>query len=105
MHIDIAFYFTVDKKLEIIKVEVKGKTTQKAEIVKVSNIIWENGKVTVELTTKETGIIEYKVGEDGIYQTGTTINNLRHGDIVYTRVNNNGTYTEEETKKIKVVWL
>ena len=99
--IESNIYFTVDKKLEIIKVEVKGKTTQKAEIVKVSNIIWENGKVTVELTTKETGTIEYKVGEDGIYQTGTTINNLKHGDIVYTRVNNNGTYTEEETKEIK----
>ena len=99
--IESNIYFTVDKKLEIIKVEVKGKATQKAEIVKVSNIIWENGKVTVELTTKETGTIEYKVGEDGIYQTGTTINNLKHGDIVYTRVNNNGTYTDEETKEIK----
>ena len=99
--IESNIYFTLDKKLEIIKVEVKGKVIQKEEIVKVSNIIWENGKVTVELTTKETGTIEYKVGEDGIYQTGTTINNLKHGDIVYTRVNNNGTYTEEETKEIK----
>ena len=99
--IESNIYFTVDKKLEIIKVEVKEKATQKAEIVKVSNTTWSNGKATVELTTKETGTIEYKVGEGGIYQPGTTISNLSNGDIVYARVNNNGTYTDEETKEIK----
>ena len=99
--IESDIYFTVDRKLEITKVEVKGKVAQKEEIVKVSNITWSNGKATVELATKETGTIEYKVGENGIYQTGTTINNLNNGDIVYTRVNNNGEYTEEEQKEIK----
>ena len=99
--IESNIYFTVDKKLEITKVEVKGKVTQKEEIVKVSNITWSNGKATVELATKETGTIEYKIGENGIYQTGTAISNLNNGDIVYTRVNNNGTYTDEEQKEIK----
>ena len=99
--IESDIYFTVDKKLVITKVEVKGKVSQKEEKVKISNIIWTSGKASVELSTKETGTIEYKVGKDGIYQAGTTISNLSNGDIVYTRVNNNGTYTDEDILEIK----
>ena len=99
--IESDIYFTVDKKLVITKVKVKGKASQKEEKVKISNITWSNGKASVELSTKETGTIEYKVGKDGIYQAGTTISNLSNGDIVYTRVNNNGTYTDEDILEIK----
>ena len=69
--------------------------------VKFSELTWTSGKASVELSTKEAGTIEYKVGKDGIYQAGTTISNLSNGDIVYARVNNSGTYTDEETLEIK----
>ncbi len=89
---------TVDSKLKVAKVE--GKQPQ-PQYVKFSKLTWTSGKASIELTTKETGVIEYKIGTDGIYQAGTTISNLSNGDIVYVRVNNNGTYTDEETLEIK----
>ena len=92
------YYLTVDSKLKVTKVEEKAP---KPQYVKFSDITWASGKASVELSTKEAGTIEYKVGKDGIYQAGTTISNLSNGDIVYVRVNNNGTYTDEETLEIK----
>ena len=92
------YYLTVDSKLKVTKVEEKAP---KPQHVKFSELTWTSGKASVELSTKEAGTIEYKVGKDGIYQAGTTISNLSNGDIVYARVNNNGTYTEEETLEIK----
>ena len=92
------YYLTVDSKLKVIKVEEKEPQPQ---YIKFSELAWASGKASVELSTKESGIIEYKVGKDGIYQAGTTISNLSNGDIVYVRVNNNGTYTDEETLEIK----
>ena len=92
------FYLTVDNKLKVTKVEEKAPRPQ---YVKFSELTWSSGKASVELTTKEAGTIEYKVGKDGTYQAGTTISNLSNGDIVYVRINNSGTYTEEETKEIK----
>ena len=92
------YYLTVDSKLKVIKVEEKEPQPQ---YIKFSELTWTSGKASVELSTKETGTIEYKVGKDGIYQAGTTISNLSNGDIVYTRVNNNGTYTDEDILEIK----
>ena len=92
------YYLTVDSKLKVTKVEEKAP---KPQHVKFSELTWTSGKASVELSTKEAGTIEYKVGKDGIYQAGTTISNLSNGDIVYVRINNGGTYTEEETKEIK----
>ena len=92
------YYLTVDSKLKVTKVEEKAP---KPQHVKFSELTWASGKASVELNTKEAGTIEYKVGKDGIYQTGTTISNLNNGDIMYVRVNNNGTYTDEETLEIK----
>ena len=92
------YYLTVDSKLKVTKVEEKEP---KPQYVKFSELTWASGKASVELSTKEAGTIEYKVGKDGIYQTGTTISNLNNGDIMYVRVNNNGTYTDEETLEIK----
>ena len=92
------YYLTVDSKLKVTKVEEKAP---KPQYVKFSEITWTSGKASVELSTKEAGTIEYKVGKDGIYQAGTTISNLNNGDIVYVHVNNNGTYTDEETLEIK----
>ena len=92
------YYLTVDSKLKVIKVEEKEPQPQ---YIKFSELTWASGKASVELSTKETGTIEYKVGKDGIYQAGTTISNLSNGDIVYTRVNNNGTYTDEDILEIK----
>ena len=92
------YYLTVDSKLKVTKVE---EQQPKPQYVKFSDLTWISGKVSVELTTKETGTIEYKVGKDGIYQSGTTISNLSNGDIVYVRVNNNGTYTDEDILEIK----
>ena len=96
--IDSNYYLTVDSKLKVTKVEEQQPKTQ---YVKFSELTWTSGKASVELSTKETGTIEYKVGKDGIYQAGTTISNLSNGDIVYARINNNGTYTDEETLEIK----
>ena len=92
------YYLTVDSKLKVTNVEEKEP---KPQYVKFSELTWASGKASVELSTKEAGIIEYKVGKDGIYQAGTTISNLSNGDIMYVRVNNNGTYTDEETLEIK----
>ena len=92
------YYLTVDSKLKVTKVE---EQQPKPQYVKFSELTWTSGKASVELSTKETGTIEYKVGKDGIYQAGTTISNLSNGDIVYARINNNGTYTDEETLEIK----
>ena len=92
------YYLTVDSKLKVTKVEEKAP---KPQHVKFSKLTWASGKASVELSTKEAGTIEYKVGKDGIYQAGTTISNLNNGDIMYVRVNNNGTYTDEETLEIK----
>ena len=92
------YYLTVDSKLKVTKVEEKAP---KPQYIKFSTLTWTSGKASVELSTKETGKIEYKVGKDGIYQAGTTISNLSNGDIVYARINNNGTYTDEETLEIK----
>ena len=92
------YYLTVDSKLKVTKVE---EQQPKPQYVKFSELTWTSGKASVELSTKEAGTIEYKVGKDGIYQAGTTISNLSNGDIVYVRVNNNGTYTDEETLEIK----
>ena len=92
------YYLTVDSKLKVTKVEEKAP---KPQHVKFSELTWTSGKASVELSTKEAGTIEYKVGKDGIYQAGTTISNLSNGDIMYVRVNNNGTYTDEETLEIK----
>ena len=92
------YYLTVDSKLKVTKVEEKAPMPQ---YIKFSELTWTSGKASVELSTKEAGTIEYKVGKDGIYQAGTTISNLSNGDIVYVRVNNNGTYTDEETLEIK----
>ena len=96
--IDSNYYLTVDSKLNVTKVE---KQQPQPQHVKFSELTWTSGKASVELSTKEAGTIEYKVGKDGIYQAGTTISNLSNGDIVYVRVNNNGTYTDEETLEIK----
>ena len=92
------YYLTVDSKLKVTKVEEKEP---KPQYVKFSELTWASGKASVELSTKEAGIIEYKVGKDGIYQAGTTISNLSNGDTVYARINNSGTYTDEETLEIK----
>ena len=92
------YYLTVDSKLKVTKVE---EQQPKPQYVKFSELTWTSGKASVELSTKEAGTIEYKVGKDGIYQAGTTISNLSNGDIVYARINNNGTYTDEETLEIK----
>ena len=92
------YYLTVDSKLKVTKVE---EQQPKPQYVKFSELTWTSGKASVELSTKETGTIEYKVGKDGIYQAGTTISNLSNGDMVYTRVNNNGTYTDEDILEIK----
>ena len=92
------YYLTVDSKLKVTKVEEKAPMPQ---YIKFSELTWISGKASVELSTKEAGTIEYKVGKDGIYQAGTTISNLSNGDIVYARINNNGTYTDEETLEIK----
>ena len=92
------YYLTVDSKLKVTKVE---EQQPKPQYVKFSELTWTSGKASVELSTKEAGTIEYKVGKDGIYQVGTTISNLSNGDIVYARVNNSGTYTDEETLEIK----
>ena len=92
------YYLTVDSKLKVTKVEEKAP---KPQYIKFSTLTWTSGKASVELSTKEAGTIEYKVGKDGIYQAGTTISNLSNGDIVYARINNNGTYTDEETLEIK----
>ena len=92
------YYLTVDSKLKVTKVEEKAP---KLQYIKFSELTWTSGKASVELSTKEAGTIEYKVGKDGIYQAGTTISNLSNGDIVYARINNNGTYTDEETLEIK----
>ena len=96
--IDSNYYLTVDSKLKVTKVE---EQQPKPQYVKFSELTWISGKASVELSTKEAGTIEYKVGKDGIYQAGTTISNLNNGDIMYVRVNNNGTYTDEETLEIK----
>ena len=88
----------MDSKLKVTKVE---EQQPKPQYVKFSDVTWASGKASVELSTKEAGTIEYKVGKDGIYQAGTTISNLSNGDIVYVRVNNSGTYTDEETLEIK----
>ena len=96
--IDSNYYLTVDSKLNVTKVE---KQQPQPQHVKFSELTWTSGKASVELSTKEAGTIEYKVGKDGIYQAGTTISNLNNGDIVYTRVNNNGTYTDEDILEIK----
>ena len=92
------YYLTVDSKLKVTKVE---EQQPKPQYVKFSALTWTSGKASVELSTKEIGTIEYKVGKDGIYQTGTIISNLSNGDIVYARINNSGTYTDEETLEIK----
>ena len=92
------YYLTVDSKLKVTKVEEKAP---KLQYIKFSELTWTSGKASVELSTKEAGTIEYKVGKDGIYQAGTTISNLSNGDILYARINNNGTYTDEETLEIK----
>ena len=92
------YYLTVDSKLKVTKVEEKAPMPQ---YIKFSDITWASGKASVELSTKEAGTIEYKVGKDGIYQPGTTISNLSNGNIVYARINNSGTYTNEETLEIK----
>ena len=92
------YYLTVDSKLKVTKVE---EQQPKPQYVKFSDLTWTSGKASIELSTKEAGTIEYKVGKDGIYQAGTTISNLSNGDIVYTRVNNNGTYTDEDILEIK----
>ena len=60
------YYLTVDSKLKVTKVE---EQQPKPQYVKFSDLTWISGKVSVELTTKETGTIEYKVGKDGIYQS------------------------------------
>ena len=92
------YYLTVDSKLKVTKVE---EQQPKPQYVKFSDLTWTSGKASIELSTKEAGTIEYKVGKDGIYQAGTTISNLSNGDIVYVRVNNNGTYTDEDILEIK----
>ena len=91
------YYFTVDSKLVITDVETREP---KVSYITFSDITWNSGKASITLSTKEQGTIEYKVGEDGVYAPGTTISNLSHGDTVYARINNNGEYTEEETKVI-----
>ena len=91
------YYFTVDSKLVITDVETREP---KVSYITFSDITWNSGKASITLSTKEQGTIEYKVGEDGVYQQGTTISNLSHGNTVYARINNNGEYTEEETKVI-----
>ena len=91
------YYFTVDSKLVITDVETRGP---KVSYITFSDITWNSGKASITLSTKEQGTIEYKIGETGIYQSGTTISNLSHGDTVYARINNSGEYTEEETKVI-----
>ena len=91
------YYFTVDSKLVITDVETREP---KVSYITFSDITWNSGKASITLSTKEQGTIEYKVGEDGVYAPGTTIENLSHGDTVYARINNNGEYTEEETKVI-----
>ena len=91
------YYFTVDSKLVITDVETREP---KVSYITFSDITWNEGKASITLSTKEQGTIEYKVGEDGVYAPGTTISNLSHGDTVYARINNNGEYTEEETKVI-----
>ena len=95
--INTMYYFTVDAKLVITDVELAEPARK---YINFSEVTWENGKASITLSTTETGTIEYKIGEDGTYQEGTTIGNLNHADVVYARINNNGEYAEEETKII-----
>ena len=62
------------------------------DLIKFSDVTWENGKASVEISSLNTNYIEYQVNDTlGTWQSGTKVENLQFGDIVYARIND-GTY-------------
>ena len=85
--------FTINDKFEV-KVKVSEK------IVKIEEVIWENGKPKVKLSSNQTGTIEYKDSEGkwNPYDENTPLNN---GDTLTVRVNTGNGTTKTETIQIK----
>ena len=68
--------------------------------------IWENGLASIEIETESEYTIEYQVNKvDGDWHTGTQVEDLNVGDIVYARLANGDekgeytTYTVTDNKK------
>ena len=74
----------------------EGTTINKAvsyskyiDLIKFSEVTWENGKASIEISSLNTNYIEYQVNDTlGTWQSGTKVENLSFGDIVYARINN-----------------
>ena len=99
----------VQRENVLAKIEYReGTTINKAvsyfeyiDLIKFSEVTWENGKASIEISSLNTKYIEYQVNDTlGTWQSGTKVENLQLGDTVYARINNNGEYTEEKTKVI-----
>ena len=85
-----------------VVVEEDGKSIEKeikvttgslpVETVKFSDVTWNNGEASITISTSETGYtMQYQKGgtEENNWTTitsGTTIENLKHGDIIYVRL-------------------
>ena len=85
-----------------VVVEEDGKSIEKeikvttgnlpVETVKFSDATWSNGEASITISTSETGYtMQYQKGgtEENNWTnitSGTTIENLKHGDIVYVRL-------------------
>ena len=89
------YNFTINNKFET---SVSESTDNK--IVKIENIIWENGKPKVELTSSQEGTIEYK-DENGEWKPYNENVNLNNGDTIIVRVNMGSGTTKEEIIKLQ----
>ena len=89
------YEFTINNKFEV---EVKESTDEK--IVKIEEIIWENGKPKVTLTSSQEGTIEYK-DENGEWKPYNEEVNVKEGDTLTVRVKTSSGTTKEETIVIK----
>ena len=58
------------------------------DLIKFGEVSWENGQASIEISSLNTQYIEYQVNsETGTWQSGTKVENLSFGDIVYARIN------------------
>lgn len=90
------YSFKINEKL---KVEVIGKA--KENEIKIQNIIWQNGKPQVTLTSNKEGTIEYK-DSDGNWQTFGNEVQLENNTELIVRVKlPTGETTKEEKLQIK----
>ena len=77
---NVSFRSVLDcKSQESEKVIITGE-------INITDPIWNNETATLTLNTTTQYAIEYKIGENGNWITGTTVTGLHHGDVIYARL-------------------